>query len=635
MTCPFKAPSKQALLTFSFKEPQHFLGFFFLNLTHMRNLLFLAAVALFFSACNSTPDHARYIPGDAMAVVGVNFKKLGRDIAWSKIVGSDILDELERKAKEGGSQNNAAEDLQNAGLQTSGTAYLYVKHNALSGNRAVAIIPLKDRAKWAAYVKKTFPQAAVSTAAEKRSEARLSEDLFAGWSDDVLMLMNTTKKSSPEEMAAITDTTFSMPMPGESSRMDNAQMSAEMQTAFAQKKETSIVGNKRFKRLDGEGHDVSLWVNYEGLMNDMAGTGAGMMAMYANLYKGTALAAGFDFEKGHIAGEARYYVSEALKEAVQKMDGDAVDKDLLDRVPAQNLNALFALNLSPESMRAMLEKMNLLGIANLALAAQGFSVEDILESFEGDMVVALNDFKLATVTDTLSFSESFPPDPDAAGAHGQSGNATTYEHTEPRFNYIFSAKIGKREKLEKLLSWAVQQSALSPQGKGIYNIGNLTGTSNGVLLMDTDKDLLVLARDAAAARAFADKKSGGKLPEVAREAVYGHSMGAFFDVQTMMANLGSAFTSARDSLSAAEFKRVFSNFTAHSEGFKGDAFLYEMSANLMNKDENSLVQLLEFASRMRTIEREHAGPPAMDAAIVPFDAADTTALTEPADAGFQ
>lgn len=583
----------------------------------MRNLLLLLIASMFFAACNSVPDHARYIPADATVVAGVNLKALGKKIAWSKIVGSDLLDKLEEKAKENGGNSQAVKDLEKAGIQVASTIYVYVKNSATTGNRAVAVIPLKDRDEWAAYVKKTFPQAQARAAGE-RTEARLSPDLYAGWDKEVLLLMNTTNTNyNPYDANAINDTSFSSPMPSDEvggDKLDDTRLVAEMQTAFSVKKDASIVADKRFKKLEGDGHDVSVFVNYEALMSGMSGGDMGMMtAMYANLYKGTAATAGFDFEKGKITGEAHYYTPENMKEAYKGMGNDDVDDALLDRVPTKNLAGLFAWNLSPKSLQAVLEKMGLIGMMNMGLASQGLSFDDISEALAGDMVVAVNNLRVNTVTDTPMFEGE------------QMGEA--YTSKKPDADYLFVMKVGKREKFDKLLAWGVKQQALIAAGTGTYSIGGST-------TLMIDKDLAVVARDATQARAYLDKKlADGKLPEVARKAVDGHPMGFYMDVQTMLGNLGAAaFDKPKDAAMVAEIKKTFANLAMHSTGFKGDAFQYEMEMNMTNANENSLVQLIDFASRLKAVDAQYPDPVYDESIAVPemsTDAYDTSAMVEP------
>ena len=57
-------------------------------------LFLMIPALLFMSACHHTPDHAKYIPKDALMVAEVNTKELSKKIAWSMITGSNLWDKL-------------------------------------------------------------------------------------------------------------------------------------------------------------------------------------------------------------------------------------------------------------------------------------------------------------------------------------------------------------------------------------------------------------------------------------------------------------------------------------------------------------------------------------------------------------
>src|SRR6476469_6694328 len=92
-----------------------------------RTVFLLLIATIFFTACNSgIPEHARYIPKDAVAVAGVNLRSLSKKIAWNVITGSKLFKEMqahipERNAKE------AMAGIEKSGIDFANTLYLYVK----------------------------------------------------------------------------------------------------------------------------------------------------------------------------------------------------------------------------------------------------------------------------------------------------------------------------------------------------------------------------------------------------------------------------------------------------------------------------------------------------------------------------
>ena len=76
---------------------------------HLRSTTIILLAVVFFSACNHIPDHARYIPKDAVAVAGINLKSLSKKIAWNMITGSKLFKEMQSRIP----QKNAKDAMQN------------------------------------------------------------------------------------------------------------------------------------------------------------------------------------------------------------------------------------------------------------------------------------------------------------------------------------------------------------------------------------------------------------------------------------------------------------------------------------------------------------------------------------------
>src|SRR5262245_25510078 len=117
-----------------------------------------------FSACHSVPDHAKYIPKDALMVVGLNTKSLGKKVAWQALMGSKLFKELQAHMPD----KQAMNKLEEAGIDGMNTFYVYVKNDKRFSAKITALIPLSDAGKWEAYVKSTFPEATIHEQAGRK-----------------------------------------------------------------------------------------------------------------------------------------------------------------------------------------------------------------------------------------------------------------------------------------------------------------------------------------------------------------------------------------------------------------------------------------------------------------------------------
>ncbi|PZF72986.1 DUF4836 family protein [Taibaiella soli] len=540
-------------------------------------LLIAATLCVFLSSCSSIPEHARYIPKDASVVIGLNTKELGKKVAWNAIVGSKILDRLKEQQSK-----DAAKGLDKAGIKTMSTMYTYVMtDNRSSGyNRITGLIPLSNVSEWEAYVKTSFPQAVIKTVKD-RKEAHLTTGLYAAWNNELLIFEMLHKGGSAEDMAnqynnAITiDSTGTTVMP--SAKMphivdDETIMASEMDKAFAVTKDNSIVNDKRFATLEKENHDISVWVNYDRLMNQYMSAGA-LGVNVSPLWKDAALAAGFSFDKGAINGDMLHFVSSDMKEAYSELAKGDVSKELLDRFPAQNVNLIASGKITPKGLKMILEKTGVISFVNIGLMSQQLSFDDISDAFTGEMAYELTDFKMSV--------------PD-----------TTASITMPQMNYLFAMKINKRSAIDKFVKMAVTNEILKPAGTDTYTFG-MAGEHSPVLSLN--KEFIVLAKDAETAKNFLDGKfKSDKMPDVVKQSIYGHPFGMFMDVQSIAQNVAlPAGTDPNDAAIAEEARKLITNVSMNGGEFKGSASQSHITVNFANKDENSLLVLIDFGLKAK------------------------------------
>jgi len=544
-------------------------------------------VLIVFSSCNHLPDHARYIPKDASIVVGINMKAIEKKVAWDSFVGSKLFDKIEKNSP----IKSILADAQNSGISDN-TPYLYIKYDKRfsEGGEITALIPLSDAGKWEAYMKKIFPKATIKQVSG-RKEAMLPYNMYAGWNDKLLIVIYGLPSASNYQsmaMAAMANNATggdsSSAAAPQSKGMDETTMAAEMENAFSVTRENSLIENKRFTQLESAGHDITSWVNYDVLltryMQQMSGMTGGV-TLANTLWKDAAAASYCDFKDGAINGNVRYYMSDDLKDICKELGATNADKDMINRLPVQNLDLLMAWHLSPKGLKALLEKIGVLGFANVALTSQNMNVDSILNAFTGDMAIAVDNFALNNQsqqpTDSLGMTNSFKPSLDA----------------------MFVIKINKKESFNKLLQMLISSGGggLTPMGNNTYMVP-ITSTDS-IFIMTDDNYAIVSNRSAVASNFLKGAYKGQKLP--AEADIYGHPSGMFIDVQQVVSTINPGIAhSAHDSTMIAEGKKLVSSMAMSGGAFKDGAFEYNMSVNFVDKKENSLLQILDFAVRMNT-----------------------------------
>jgi uncharacterized protein YacL (UPF0231 family) len=548
-----------------------------------RKLHLILAVALItvLYSCNSVPDNARYIPKNAIAVLGINTKEIGKKIAWNLITGSKLFDDIKKN------QGATTLDPEEMGIELMGTTYVYIKSDKrfANGNKVTCLVPLDDAGKWMDFVKKTFPGVAIKEWNNRKS-ATLVEGMYASWNDDLLVIMNAIH--IPQDYTALaadaeTDTLMAEPAPVPPV-VDETQIAAEMENAFTLTKENALTENKNFTKLEGKGHDITLWINYDEIMASYGNEGMTSitgMSLSNVLWKDAAFTAGFDFEDGRIAGDMHYYSPEEMKEVAKAMGKDNIDKEMLQMLPLKDPDFLFAWHLAPAGLKGTLEKLGVLGFINLALVGQNLNLDYILDAFTGDMAACVTDFKLVQ----QQAQPLVEVDADSVLI-----NVNDSKYTSDG-TLVYILKINKKENLDKLLAMSVANGTIQSAGAGVYTVGP------SLSLMVTDKYMGLSNKKDKLQAVMQGQYSKDKAHEVISKS-QGHPFTMFVNAASMIGAANPAMTSQRDSTMLAESRKLITNASFSGGEFKGDAFRYNMSINFTNKEENSLLQLMDFAIRM-------------------------------------
>lgn len=559
-------------------------------MTHFfQKLLPVSILLLFLASCQSLPDHAKYIPKDAMAVIGIHTGEMRKELAWSAVTGSKLLDEMKARGNEKGPE--MLQDIDNSGLDFSSVLYFYAKPDKrFKGEMQTAVVfPVSDAQKLTAFLKKHVPGVNIQTVIG-RSEVIVDGQMLLAWTDKVLIGMNTIVRKVAHEEPATVDTVGGQVWPTEAYTynedvLDSMASMAEMDVAFKSEKAASIANNSRFGTLESENHDITFWLSYDA-MGEMLGnkSGLGMMGtgMANMLWSKSAMAMGVDFKKGSIDAEMKYYSSDSMKVVAKEFGKTDVDKELVEKLPAEGLNAALGYHLSPDALRMMVDKMGLLGMANIALMEKGMNVDDILGAFSGDIVASLNNFKMESKMQEI--------DSATQAEYGM----TPYPITTPSMDFLVALKLGNKAKMSKLLGMAVELGGLKQTAPNTYTLGNETKPYTMIL---GDKYLVVGATPDLASNFM--KGAPGKGSVALKENISGHVMGMWADIHSFVAAANSvANQSSSDSVAMNAVKNLFSTAYMNGGAFKNGANVYDMSLGFINKEENSLVQLLHLAQQL-------------------------------------
>jgi hypothetical protein len=136
---------------------------------------------------------------------------------------------------------------------------------------------------------------------------------------------------------------------------------------------------------------------------------------------------------------------------------------------------------------------------------------------------------------------------------------------------------------------------LKQKGPDTYALA--TGGSDSSVIVVSDK-YAVFSNKEYVARAYINNNNR-KSTMMAKDHIYKHPFGMFFDYQAWSKGMTMMTGNKADSIVFAASRRTFDNYVFNGGTFANNTIKYQMSINFVDKKENSLLQLLDFAKSLQ------------------------------------
>lgn len=462
-------------------------------------------------------------------------------------------------------------NIEDMGIRYLSTVYAYAVPDMRLSSKArfIVILPLQDPAKFSAFLKKEFAGATI-TQKDKLTLASLNEHLCIGWDDQTAIIAAAPGNNEWMEGRNAAPATANT----------SVILTEEIQKTFAMSEDQSIAGNKKFAELQKAGHDISLWLNYESLMNSLPqeqiGTPGAILASQKKLLKDAYVAGGIDFDNGKITGDATYYFNKSAKAIAESLEGKSSGDELLKKVQGKQLNLMMSYHINPQGIRTMLDSIGVLPLATVGLKEAGLDLDDILNAFSGDFLLAVTDFSVTTESQSYTMG----------------GSSVNYTKPVPSFKATLSFKLKDKAAFDKLMQTAVAQQAVTSSGPGRY--------SAGFIHLATDGEYAVLSNEAAVSEAYL--KGSGASFNIPAE-VKNSTSGFFLDIKNSIAAVPlDLMYGKQDTAVFHDGKNLLETISAHGGKVQGDHTDFHFEINFINKKENSLLQLIQFGQKVAAAE---------------------------------
>lgn len=542
----------------------------------------IIGMLLCISACHSIPDHAKYIPSNALMVAEVNTKELSKKIAWSMLSSSNLWDKIWKGKNKIDSAKQSAfiKNMQEAGVDELNTFYVYLINNPKNEEEAcfVALIPLKDAHKWEAFVQKNFDNISIKEQ-NKRKESLLAEQIYAGWNNNLLVLISIQNTKDYYQGSASSTLSQNLSEPHFAEQLNNA---------FQVSDENSLLKDKRFTAFEKQAHDFGFWINFDAVMNSYGARNlssyAGMGLSVSNsMWRNSAFSAATNFLKGRVATDITFYSSDAFKEINLENQPTNVDDDLVQRVPNKHLDFIAAYKMSPMATQKTIEKLGMLGLANNFLKEADLSIEEILSAFTGNMLFAVNNFN--QTKEILYFDST--------------DKSSAFANYKTDLDLMFAIQLNNTQAFQKIINLGVEANMLEHSSENTYQLKSNTSSKDSSIIMIKDK-IAVFANKTSLAQAYLEGKNTAQTPLIIKENIMKHPMGIYFDFQNWAQRNKDAFVANKaDSITLYASLNTFKDFTFNGGTLKDNAYHYKLNINFMNDKESSLISLIEYSKLLQ------------------------------------
>jgi hypothetical protein len=549
-------------------------------------LLTAVAAAVILSSCSKTPDESRYIPKTAGLVIDLNAKQLTTKLVTNGITMDKLFDAAQSKDT-ANEMMKAWKDAENSGLDLQShffASFVFQGQPAEHKSYVALTASLKDADKFEAYLKKTVTDFSLKTQNDFKYIWSTKQHAVIGWNKSTVIYVSAVDPSSLKQYAP--GNTMPNPDGGEEAvdsavatpaalraADDDADVKtwvAEVDHLFHLKKEESAGAIEPFAKLLKENADAGIFVNPEAIYN--SGQFSMIPANVKKLMEGTFYTGTVNFENGKMLFNSNTFMGKEIAAIYKKYGKKEIDLDMLKKYPSENITGFVSYAFDFRMIGDIIKATGMDGLVNMAITGKsGLSMDDILNAFEGQLVYVASDFAI-----TKKESEYYPGE---------------FNET-PSAKWIFSLKVGNKDAFNKVMTSPMLKEVFTREGDH-YVVVNPMAAATMPPFSITEK-FVTVGSDSVLLQQYLAGKGSIKLPEGVESKVKGSMLGGYVDLEKVTAIIPEAQMDTTEKGISKKVKELFKDFTVVSKNEGGDVQHAEAVLTFKNKDQNSLVQLVNF-----------------------------------------
>lgn len=531
---------------------------------NIKAALIFCMMAFVFSSCSKTNEEGKMIPNNAMFVAQFNMKSLSEKLPWNDIKQTEWYQKAFSDSSTPEWRKKILENPEASGIDFDKSLIVFAAKGAEQNVHIVVEGTIKSEKDFEQFNKK-FDPAQVPGKSGDINLLILKDKNVVGWNGKhFAYVMNSGTTSA--EMYNWQDSSGLPPNMPPADKSE--ELSAICTKLFSLKSDSSLAKNEKFGDLLKGKDDIHIWQNTEAMMKNNSSLGMLGMLKLDVFFKDNISTYSINFDKGKIEVDQKGYAGKELTDFMKKYNGSKINIDMIKNIPSQNVFGILVFNFKPEGIKEFIKLTGADGIANMYLQQLGFNLDDVSKANNGNLLLALSDFKMT--------SDSF----DIKDSEGNNMNKSGFK--KPGMNVLFSMGVNDKASFQKIADAGKKMVAE-------------TGKDTSLSIAMNDKMFAVSNSGSFANSYLAGNKNNFDFIDK----IDAHSIGGYLDLHKVLTTLAAEKTdnSWKKAL-LDESVNFWNNITLKGGDIKDDAITSEIEINLVDQNTNSLKQLNTYLDKM-------------------------------------
>jgi len=520
-------------------------------------------------SCSRTDKSGIVVPKDAALAVHINAPSLTSKVSWQEIQQNEWFKKLYAQETDSLSKQ-LLDDPSNSGIDIKSDMAFFIKKQGQGGYMAFEGT-IKNAAAFEAFAKKLNKGGNVSKNGDINVMATGLKSLVTWNNNRFVYISDASMGGLANRLNSMNNSSSAEPF---AFHTDSLQKFAVQLFDLPHKE--NLMSDDRFASLMKEPGDVHYWVNAEQYYNSFGGA---LSLLKLNvLFEGNVYATALNFDNGKITLKTKGYYNKELRDLIDKHGSSSISTDMLNRIPSQNVVAVFAAKYPPEGFKDLIKLIGVDGFVNSFFQSVGYSTDEFVKATKGDVLLSVSDFNLSAHKTTMTGpnGESIPMDGP----------------TIPDAKVLFATSVNDKPSFDKL--FAILQSKIQENAPEMATKVHFQLNNNWFAASNAPEQV----------NGFL---AGGNNHFPLADRLSGHAFGGYINVQQILKSAAPAVTDSSGKAAMDLSINMWQDIIMTSGGEKSGAYTGEAEINLVDKNTNSLKQLNKYLDSISKLHDHKQG----------------------------